>query len=144
VTSIECEPFDSATSGRESTLWKWTSELATLSAPMENHIRTIAGNWDTGLVLDRHTRSSEFLGYDALGHPDRVCALKTGDVEMPSDFAGVGYTDMDDRGAGSLRRRATSSQGMSIRTSVGWSAQPTSLCESGPLIKATKRSPLCV
>jgi predicted nucleotide-binding protein len=30
---------------------------------------------------------------------DRVCALKKGDVEMPSDFAGVGYTDMDDRGA---------------------------------------------
>jgi predicted nucleotide-binding protein len=30
---------------------------------------------------------------------DRVCALKRGDVEMPSDFAGVGYTDMDDRGA---------------------------------------------
>jgi predicted nucleotide-binding protein len=30
---------------------------------------------------------------------DRVCALKKGDLEMPSDFAGVGYTDMDDRGA---------------------------------------------
>ena len=30
---------------------------------------------------------------------DRVCALKKGDIEMPSDFAGVGYTDMDDRGA---------------------------------------------
>jgi predicted nucleotide-binding protein len=30
---------------------------------------------------------------------DRVCALKRGDVEMPSDFAGVGYTEMDDRGA---------------------------------------------
>jgi predicted nucleotide-binding protein len=30
---------------------------------------------------------------------DRVCALKKGDVEMPSDFAGVGYTEMDDRGA---------------------------------------------
>jgi predicted nucleotide-binding protein len=29
----------------------------------------------------------------------RVCALKKGDVEMPSDFAGVGYTKMDDRGA---------------------------------------------
>jgi predicted nucleotide-binding protein len=29
----------------------------------------------------------------------RVCALKKGDVEMPSDFAGVGYTEMDDRGA---------------------------------------------
>src|SRR6516162_4191419 len=29
----------------------------------------------------------------------RVCALKKGDVEMPSDFAGVGYTEMDDREA---------------------------------------------
>jgi predicted nucleotide-binding protein len=29
----------------------------------------------------------------------RVCALKKGDVEMPSDFAGVGYTEMDDQGA---------------------------------------------
>ena len=29
----------------------------------------------------------------------RVCALKKGDVEVPSDFAGVVYTDMDDRGA---------------------------------------------
>jgi hypothetical protein len=25
--------------------------------------------------------------------------FKKGDIEMPSDFAGVGYTDMDDRGA---------------------------------------------
>ena len=30
---------------------------------------------------------------------DRVCALRKGDVEMPSDFAGVGYIEMDDRGA---------------------------------------------
>lgn len=30
---------------------------------------------------------------------NRVCALKKGDIEMPSDFAGIGYTDMDDRGA---------------------------------------------
>lgn len=29
----------------------------------------------------------------------RVCALKKGDIEVPSDFAGVGYVDMDDRGA---------------------------------------------
>jgi predicted nucleotide-binding protein len=29
----------------------------------------------------------------------RVCALKKGDVEMPSDFADVGYTKMDDLGA---------------------------------------------
>ncbi len=30
---------------------------------------------------------------------DRVCALRKGNIELPSDFAGVGYTDMDDRGA---------------------------------------------
>jgi predicted nucleotide-binding protein len=30
---------------------------------------------------------------------DRVCALKKGDIEMPSDLVGVGYTEMDDRGA---------------------------------------------
>jgi hypothetical protein len=29
----------------------------------------------------------------------RVCALLKGDVEIPSDFAGLVYTDMDDRGA---------------------------------------------
>jgi len=30
---------------------------------------------------------------------DRVCALKKGKIELPSDFAGLVYTDMDDRGA---------------------------------------------
>jgi predicted nucleotide-binding protein len=30
---------------------------------------------------------------------DRVCALRKGNIELPSDFAGVGYTDKDDRGA---------------------------------------------
>jgi predicted nucleotide-binding protein len=30
---------------------------------------------------------------------ERVCALKKGDLELPSDFAGVVYTEMDDRGA---------------------------------------------
>jgi predicted nucleotide-binding protein len=29
----------------------------------------------------------------------RVCALKKGDIEIPSDFAGVVYTEMDERGA---------------------------------------------
>ena len=29
----------------------------------------------------------------------KVCALRKGDVEVPSDFAGVVYTEMDDRGA---------------------------------------------
>lgn len=30
---------------------------------------------------------------------DRVCALVKGDIELPSDFAGVGYTPMDDHGS---------------------------------------------
>ena len=30
---------------------------------------------------------------------DRVCALKKGDLELPSDITGIGYTEMDDRGA---------------------------------------------
>jgi predicted nucleotide-binding protein len=30
---------------------------------------------------------------------NRVCALRKGEVEMPSDFAGVVYTELDDRGA---------------------------------------------
>ena len=30
---------------------------------------------------------------------DRVCVLVKGKFEMPSDFAGIGYTEMDDRGA---------------------------------------------
>jgi predicted nucleotide-binding protein len=30
---------------------------------------------------------------------NRVCALKKGNIEMPSDFAGVGYVSMDDLGA---------------------------------------------
>jgi predicted nucleotide-binding protein len=29
----------------------------------------------------------------------RVCALRSGDVEVPSDFSGVVYTNVDDRGA---------------------------------------------
>jgi hypothetical protein len=29
----------------------------------------------------------------------RACALKKDDIEMPSDFAGIGYTDVDERGA---------------------------------------------
>jgi predicted nucleotide-binding protein len=29
---------------------------------------------------------------------DRVCALTKGDVEMPSDFVGIVYTNMDDAG----------------------------------------------
>jgi predicted nucleotide-binding protein len=30
---------------------------------------------------------------------DKVCALVKGDIEMPSDFAGVVYTPMDNHGA---------------------------------------------
>jgi predicted nucleotide-binding protein len=30
---------------------------------------------------------------------ERVCALKKGAIELPTDFAGVGYVDMDDSGA---------------------------------------------
>jgi predicted nucleotide-binding protein len=30
---------------------------------------------------------------------DRVCVLVKGKIEMPSDVAGIGYTEMDDRGA---------------------------------------------
>jgi predicted nucleotide-binding protein len=30
---------------------------------------------------------------------NRVCALKKGNLELPSDFAGVGYTEMNDGGA---------------------------------------------
>jgi predicted nucleotide-binding protein len=29
----------------------------------------------------------------------RICALRKGDVEIPSDFAGVEYPEMNDRGA---------------------------------------------
>ena len=35
---------------------------------MENQIKKITGNWDAGLVLDKHTRSSIFLGYDERGN----------------------------------------------------------------------------
>jgi predicted nucleotide-binding protein len=40
------------------------------------------------------------LGYfvGRLGR-ERVCALKRGDVELPSDFSGVAYTPFDDNGA---------------------------------------------
>ncbi len=30
---------------------------------------------------------------------ERVCALKKGNIELPTDFAGVGYVDMDETGA---------------------------------------------
>ncbi len=36
---------------------------------MQNQIKAIAGNWNDGHVLDKHTRSSEFVGYDEFGHP---------------------------------------------------------------------------
>lgn len=36
---------------------------------MKTSVRSITGNWDKGHVLDKHTISSEFLGYDENGHP---------------------------------------------------------------------------
>ncbi len=33
----------------------------------------------------------------------RVCALKKGTIELPSDIAGIGYTEMDDRGAWKMK-----------------------------------------
>jgi predicted amidophosphoribosyltransferase len=36
---------------------------------VKTNIRSIAGNWDKGHVLDKHTISSEFLGYDDNGNP---------------------------------------------------------------------------
>lgn len=39
------------------------------SAVMETNLRAIAGNWNVGFVLDKHTRSSTYLGDDAYGRP---------------------------------------------------------------------------
>jgi len=36
---------------------------------MDSNIRTVCGNWDAGFVLDKHTRSSVYIGDDASGHP---------------------------------------------------------------------------
>lgn len=36
---------------------------------METNLRAIAGNWDAGFVLDKHTLSSTYLGDDQHGHP---------------------------------------------------------------------------
>lgn len=36
---------------------------------MHINIRSIAGNWDEGYVLDKHVRSSVYLGDDGYGHP---------------------------------------------------------------------------
>ena len=35
---------------------------------MEVHIKKISGNWDLGYVLDKHTISSTFEGYDSNNH----------------------------------------------------------------------------
>jgi predicted amidophosphoribosyltransferase len=34
---------------------------------MKNNVKAICGNWDTGFALDKHTISSDFLGYDQNG-----------------------------------------------------------------------------
>lgn len=36
---------------------------------MENNLRKISGNWDTGFVLDKHSKHSEYIGEDEYGHP---------------------------------------------------------------------------
>lgn len=36
---------------------------------MHVNVRKICGNWDAGFSLDKHTRSSEFIGYNEFGHP---------------------------------------------------------------------------
>jgi predicted amidophosphoribosyltransferase len=36
---------------------------------VKTNVRTIAGNWDEGHVLDKHTISSGFLGHDENGRP---------------------------------------------------------------------------
>lgn len=36
---------------------------------METNLRAIAGNWDAGFALDKHTLSSTYLGDDEFGHP---------------------------------------------------------------------------
>ncbi len=36
---------------------------------METNLKAISGNWDAGFALDKHTRSSTYLGDDAYGHP---------------------------------------------------------------------------
>ncbi len=37
--------------------------------PVSIHPMRIPGSWKEGYVLDYHTKSSEFLGYDEYGHP---------------------------------------------------------------------------
>jgi predicted amidophosphoribosyltransferase len=36
---------------------------------MQVNLRQISGNWDLGYVLDKHTVSSTFIGYNESGHP---------------------------------------------------------------------------
>ena len=36
---------------------------------MDINIRAISGNWDAGYVLDKHVRSSVYLGDNSSGHP---------------------------------------------------------------------------
>lgn len=38
-------------------------------ANLETNVRSISGNWSRGFALDKHMRSSTFLGYDEHGHP---------------------------------------------------------------------------
>lgn len=36
---------------------------------MDVNVKAIAGNWDAGFVLDKHVRSSTYLGDNEFGHP---------------------------------------------------------------------------
>jgi len=40
------------------------------SAELEIHPKEIRGSWDEGYVLDVHTISSTFIGYNEFGHPE--------------------------------------------------------------------------
>jgi competence protein ComFC len=37
--------------------------------PVETNPKNIPGSWKEGYVLDYHTKSSDFVGYDEYGHP---------------------------------------------------------------------------
>jgi predicted nucleotide-binding protein len=60
-----------------------------VGGPDRDHLRSRA----------RQNVIGEMFWFAAKLGRSHVCALKKGDVEVPSDFAGVVYIDMDDRGA---------------------------------------------
>ncbi len=57
---------------------------------------------------------------------DRVCALKKGDIELPSDILGIAYTNLDDAGAWKLElARELSAVGFTIEAGKLLARQPT-------------------